>query len=140
MQQKNITTILIIAIIVIAPAAFYSGMKYAGKNITAAQDARGQRPAGNRQAGAGSPNSQGGRGGFVNGEILKKDDKSITVKMSDGGSKTIYLSETTSIGKAVDGTKEDLGVGVNVMVNGSANQDGSIMAQMVQIRPLELKK
>lgn len=143
MPQKNIITILIIVIIVIAPASFYGGIKYAGKRATAAQDARGARfPGAGRQGapGAMDANNRMRGGGLVNGEVLKIDDKSITVKLADGGSKTVYLSEATNINKFADGTKNDLQIGVNVMINGSANQDGSVMAQMVQIRPEEIKK
>jgi len=84
---------------------------------------------GNRQ------NRQGGS--FVTGEIIAKDDKSITIKLTSGGSKIVLLSNTTQIGQFTAATINDLLVGKTVMVSGSVNNDGSVTAQMVQLRSEE---
>lgn len=74
-------------------------------------------------------------GGFITGTIVSSDDKSVTVSLKDGGSKTIYISDTTSVLKSSTGKKTDLVNGSTIMVNGTSNQDGSIAAQSIQIRP-----
>ena len=74
-------------------------------------------------------------GAFENGEIISKDDKSITIKTREGSSKIIYFSNSTTIGKTVDGSVSDLNIGNQVMVNGKNDSSGVITAQNIQIRP-----
>ena len=76
------------------------------------------------------------RGGMVNGEVIKKDEQSLVVKTKDGSSKVIYFSSSTEIGKFEKGSIGDILEGSNLMINGSNNNDGSISAQNIQIRPL----
>jgi len=129
MNKKNII-IMGAVVVLVAGASFYGGMQYA--NSKKAQTGFQRNSQGGQQAGRGG--NRGGAG-LANGDVLKMDDKSITIKMRDGGSKIIYLSDSTSILKSTAGSKADVAVGENVMVSGSANQDGSITAQSVQIRP-----
>lgn len=127
--QKNILIIVSAVILVlVAGGAFYGGMVY-GQSHRGNANFPGQNQnvsiRGNKQGGA----------GFNTGEIISKDDKSVTIKLMNGGSKIIFFSSTTEVGKFVTGTTNDLAVGNTVMVQGQANQDGSITAQSIQIRP-----
>lgn len=92
-------------------------------------------PAGQRQGATG--NSRGASGGMATGEIIAKDEKSITIKLGDGGSKIVFYSTSTRVKKTIDGAATDLEIGKQVVISGSANQDGSITAQTIQMRPTE---
>jgi len=130
------TIVLCVLLVLIAGAgSFFGGMKYtqAKNSATRTQQAAARQGGFN---GMGRRNGANGQNGaFINGEILSKDDKSVTIKLQDGGSKIVLLSGSTTIGKTTDGTVNDLEVGKNVMVNGTNNSDGSVTAQSIQIRP-----
>jgi len=145
--MKKILPIVIIAVIV-AAGSFFAGMKYGQSKNSGAFSQRGFQNFDNLSAEERQQRVQqmganvGGRirmgqegGGFAGGEIISKDDKSITVKVPDGGSKIVFFSDTTEIGKFVDGTPSDLEVGKTVTVIGKTNEDGSITAQSIQMRP-----
>lgn len=130
--------IIIIAIVFIGSGSFYGGMKYgtnkATTNIQNMRQVRGQQFV---SGGAGGPRSGQGSGeGFTAGEIISKDDKSITIKLRDGGSKIIFLTTTTPVTKSATGSMEDLSAGTQVVITGKANPDGSLSAESIQIRPL----
>ncbi|MBP9762437.1 hypothetical protein KBD34_02360 [Patescibacteria group bacterium] len=136
---------LVLSILVAGGLGFYGGMIYgkqqapqAGNGrVAGANGARGQAffAGGAGPGGAAGRLANGGTGGFSNGEIVSKDATSATLKLVDGGSKIVLFSSSTRIGKTTDGTMDDLKTGTTVMVNGSTNQDGSITATNIQIRP-----
>ncbi len=135
--MKKILPVFIAIVIIIGGVAFYGGMKYAeskksigGRNGFAEF---GNLPPGG-QVRLGGPGGKVGGANFTSGEIISKDDKSVTVKLPDGGSKIIFFSDSTKITKSTEGSAEDLKVGENVMANGTANQDGSITAETIQLR------
>ena len=132
MKNKQ-TIIFIIIAILVAVGSFYGGMLYQQNTANAASQQR-------RQAFAGSGLNRNGRAGngndFVSGTIIAKDDKSITVKLSNDGSKIVFLSDKTQIAKSDPGTVSDLEIGKMVTVSGTANTDGSDTALNIQIRQL----
>ena len=148
---------ILIVVVVVGGGSFYGGMKYgeskAPQGLTQADfqnlgnlspQERQQRL---QQLGISGMGSRGGRTGnrngedFLSGEIIAKDEKSVTVKLRDarlpdgqGGSKIVFFSSSTEIAKSVGGLPGDLEIGKTVSVNGSANSDGSIAAVSIQIR------
>lgn len=135
---------LVILVVIAAAAAFYGGMQYQKKqtaNVTG--DFRGQFGQNGRFGQAGSGNGNGQRRGMmggggarpVMGEIIQADDKSVTVKLSDGSSKIVILSDQTAINKASEGSKADLTTGERIAAFGTENSDGSITAQSIQLNP-----
>ncbi len=142
--MKNTLLIgFIIAIIIVGGGSFYGGMIY-GKSQGGAQNSSFSQRQGFGAGGIGGMQRNGSglagggnrmAGGFINGDILAIDDKSITVKSADGGSKIIFLSASTQISKFAAGSLSDLVVGQTVIANGTTNTDGSITAQMIQLRP-----
>jgi len=135
MKAKIILIIIGIAIVV-GCGAFYGGMKYAQSKTQGNFQQRIQQmgTAGIGLRGGNSGGSGGGSG-FTSGEIINKDEKSITVKLRDGGSKIIFYSDTTEVDKFATGTPSDLEIGKTVSVTGKTNDDGSITAQSIQLRP-----
>ena len=139
-MNKNIILSIILTAIIVGAGAFYGGMKYAQvknpgtsanfANLTPEQrQQRAQQMAGARRTGN---NAQGAN--FTSGDIISKDDKSITIKTQDNGSKIVFYSSSTPIKKSVDGAASDLEINKQVMISGSQNSDGSITAQNIQIR------
>ena len=132
-DKKIIGSVIVCAILIIV--SFYGGMVYARKNITAANTAR-QNQFNQNFGGRSQGMRNGAGGGLVSGQILSKDDKSVTVKLHDGGSKIVFFSPSTKVEKTVDGVATDLATGKEVMVTGTANPDGSVSATSIQIRPI----
>jgi len=87
-------------------------------------------PGGNGFAGA---NGTARRGGAVSGSVIAADATSITVKTSDGGTKIVLVSGSTTVSKVSEGAQADLTVGQNVIVTGTTNTDGSVSATRVQV-------
>lgn len=143
-MNNKIIAIAIGVAVVFGGGGFYGGTVYQNKKIETQRSQRGNNIAnggGNFQKGQGIQDGQrmGGQnqvGGFSDGEVISKDDKSITVKTRDGGSKIVYFSETTQIGKSVEGSVDDLSIGQQLMITGKTNSDGSLTANNIQIRPL----
>lgn len=132
--------IIVIAVVLVGAVAFFGGMKYQrGKVSMMAGRFAGANGLAGARGGQGGPGGQNRFGQGIrpiNGEILSVDDKSMTVKMMDGSTKIVVLSETTSINKAAEAVKTDLKTGEKVAVFGAQNPDGSVTAQSIQLNPM----
>lgn len=142
-MDKKISVIILV--VVVAIVGFYTGVKYQGgktPDLEAMMSTRfsqdqgvGEHVAGMRAGRFGA----GAGGEFTAGKIISKDDQSITVELTDtdgeSGSKIVFFSESTKITKTETGGAGDLFIDTQVMVVGTSNEDGSITAQTIQIRP-----
>ena len=132
MKNKKMVSYLVIVAVVFLAVGYYSGVKHGQAQNVAGNSA-------SNNFGQGKGGMRAGRigGGFVNGDIISKDDKSITVSLRNGGSQIIFVSPSTEVMKSVSGTASDLTVGKSVSINGTPNSDGSVSAQSIQIRPAQ---
>lgn len=143
MDKKIIIAVCVTAVFA-GGGAFYGGMQYAQSKPSARsaqgsfQDLRNlspeERQARLQQMGDIQRGSRA-NGDVPTGEIIAKDDTSITMKLRNGGSKIVFFSDATEVVKSATGIKDDLLVGVTVTAIGTQNQDGSISARSIQIRP-----
>lgn len=138
-MKNNVVIIAVIALIVGGAGGFFGGMKYQ-ESKSSSQQFGGR--SGNSTFGGGNGGGRfGGRGvdgggSAVVGQVISTDEKSLTVKLQDGSSKIILVSDKTTINKASLGTLSDVKSGETVAVFGTANSDGSVTAQSVQLNPM----
>ncbi len=143
-MNKQSILIVIVALLVGVGGGFYGGMKYQ-QNKTLAGGQFGARNFQNLSTEQRQQMGQQGifrdmtggqtAGGVAAGKIISRDENSITVELRDGGSKIIFLPESASISKSATGTLEDLIVGLEVMVSGTANSDGTLTAKSINLTP-----
>ncbi|NMB48351.1 hypothetical protein GYA13_02800 [Candidatus Kuenenbacteria bacterium] len=130
--MKKTLPIMIVIVVLVAAGSFYGGTKYQSSKIPS----RGQFTGGPQgmMSGPGGMNRAGNSSmSFIGGEIISKDDQSVTIKLNNGGSKTVLYSASTTIGKMATGTADDLSIGTSVMVTGKSTTDGSLTAESIQI-------
>ena len=137
--------LIIIVIIIVGSGVFYGGMKYGkGKNSLGqfsgqnfqnlSSEERQQLFQGNMAGNVQKGVARGTGSEFLTGEVINKDEQSLTLKMSDGGSKIIFFSDSTQISKTINGSIDDVEIGKQIMVSGEQNSDGSYTAQTIQER------
>jgi len=145
-MKKTIVVPIVVALVV-GGTSFYAGMRYQQTRLfTFSGDRQGnfmmESGGGQRNGGFSREGSQRGMVGQgfrpVIGEIISSDEGSITVKLEDGSSKIVLISDTTAINKTDPGTMTDLKTGTKVGVFGADN-NGTITAQNIQINPQQIR-
>lgn len=140
-MKKQNTLFLILGFVIIAGGAFFGGMKYQESKQSNFQsrfanngfEARNGNSQGQMMSG-GNRNLNGFRP--VNGEIISADDKSITIKLTDGSSRIVFFSDKTTVNRSTQAAVSDLKTGEKVMVMGQQEADGSIVAQTISLNPM----
>jgi hypothetical protein len=141
-QKIKKVALPLVLVLVVGAGTFYLGTFYQKARTAATMGMRGQ--FGNLQRPDGADGLQRRffdqqQGRPFTGEIIAKDEKSITIKLRDGSSKIIMLPDKATIRKFTDGTKDDLKQGEQVFVTGEENSDGSVTANTVQIGNLGIQ-
>ena len=120
-------TINLIIVLVLMGVSFYIGTQFPAKKMWNNQFAMQGKQGSVKQF---NPNN----GGMISGEVISKDEQSISIKLRDGGSKIILFSTSTVITKGSQGGIDDLTIGSQIMAVGSQNKDGSITARNIHLR------
>jgi len=136
--------LVIITFIIAGSGAFYGGIRYQqSKNSlenlshqnfqSLSEEQRQQIFSANigdkLRQGAGKESGQN----FITGEVITKDEESLTLKILDSGSKIVFFSASTKILKTIDGSINDIVAGNQITVSGEQNSDGSYTAKVVQV-------
>ena len=131
--MKNPMIMTIVIALVVGGVAFFGGIQYEKKQPIAPMQGQFRGPNGQVPGGFQGRGVAGQGLMPVSGEIIGQDNTSITVKMQDGSSKIVILSDDTKINKSSEGEMSDLKTGETVTTFGTINSDGSITAQNVSI-------
>ncbi len=129
--MKKIIPIIIILILVVGGGAFYGGMKYGQSKGPSRQAPQNLSPEQRQQFLQGGTQRAGA--GFLSGEVIAKDEQSLTLKMMDGGSKIVFFSASTTVSEMTEGSIDDIEIGKQIMVGGEQNSDGSYTAKTIQL-------
>lgn len=132
--MKNKNLLVAILVIGVGVGGFFAGMKYQQSKQPSRVDFQAIR--GTRRSGmpASMPSGQQREGsGRIRGKIIAQDEESVTIKLPDGSSKIILISENTTISKTSKGSVDDLQTGKQIVVFGQENSDKSISATNIQL-------
>jgi hypothetical protein len=138
MKKNNSVVITILVAVIVGALGFFGGMQYTKMQRGGAAGRFGGAGGQFGGAGGGRFGAGGANGGSrpVVGLIDSLDNNSLTIKMPDGSSKIVILSNSTTVNKQTTGSKDDLKQGENVMVMGTTNSDGSVTATSVSLNPM----
>ena len=127
---------IVIAIFIIAGGTFYCGMKYTEYKKDPRllfSEERQQFFQENTERNSVREMQRLPDSGFFAGEVINKDEQSLTVKMPNNESRIIFFSSATEISKTAEGSMEDIEIGRQITLNGDKNSDGSYTAKTIQI-------
>ena len=135
--MKKIIPLFIILLIIVGGGFFYGGMKYQQSKTPSRQAFQNLSPEQRQQFLQESAGRVGA--GFLSGEVIAKDEKSLTLKLPDGSTKIVFFSSSTQISKMTEGSIGDVEIGKEIMVSGEQNSDGSYTAKTIQLSPRLLR-
>lgn len=126
-MKKEIILFLII-LVVVGGSAFYAGMKYQQSKLSQRNFFQGPRNLPSQQR-----ERMANREGMLSGEIISKDENSLTLKTVDDSTKIVFFSNETKVLKMTEGELNDLREGKQVMIIGIKTTEGTFLANQIQI-------
>lgn len=120
--------LFLIILILVAVGAFYGGMKYQQSKIP--KRTFFQREGQTTQM----------RERVLSGEVISKDEKSLTLKLPDGSTRIVFISDSTKVSKMVKGNLNDIEPGKQVLIIGSQTTEGTFFADQIQLSPLNFRR
>lgn len=129
--KQNTIILMVILMLVVGAGSFGVGYKVAQAKTAISGFTRNGAPRTGNQSGQNNMM----RNRQTIGEIISLDDKSMTVKMTDGSSRIVLLSSTMTVTQLADAKVADLKIGSKVAVFGTNNTDGSQTATSVELNP-----
>ena len=123
LKTMNREILFLIILILVATTAFYVGMKYQQSKM----------PQGVFFQGGGQ--TAQARERMLSGEVISKDEKSLTLKLPNGSIRIIFLSEKTEFLKMTEGNLNDIEAGKQIMIIGNQTTEGAFVAEQIQLSP-----
>ena len=131
MNKKQIITTVAL-ILIVGAGMFWAGRKYEAKKEMQFAQTNKQTVGASSQQGSGQAAA---RSDMAVGEVTAKDESSMMVKLADGSLKKVMFSGATTVRKTDSIGVSDVAVGQQVTVSGKTNDDGTLAAAAVAIRP-----
>ena len=128
MKKHKLTVIWVI----VAVVTFVAGWWIGHSTAPAAAGRAGAFSSSTRAAFAGRSGTASG--GLATGQVLSIDSTSITLQLANGNSENVFYSSSTPVIVPQPASISSIKPGTNVIITGTANSDGSLTAQSIQVR------
>ena len=137
-MSKKFLIIILVAVILAGAGGFFVSRSFSeefGANVGGAFRDHQEGDPSRRFDSMRGMRGMGGSSSPLFGEIISQGEGSFTIKLSDGSTKIIFISDSTQITKSIVGILDDLEIAGQIFVSGEENPDGSYTAKTIQIRP-----
>jgi len=137
MDSKILVPVIVVGLVA-GGGGFFAGTKYQASKQPTVNGQFGSRQTNGTGTAQTNQRTAGGTqtrqmGGFFNGEVTSKDAQTLTIKLTDGSSKIVVLSGSTSYLETSPSTLDNVAVGDSVTVTGQTNADGSVTANTISL-------
>ena len=136
MEHKQTIGVGVVALLIGVAIGVAGTHLFSPKTTTASAFTRGGGSFAGARGGTTATFSRGvNSGSMLAGTITSTGSGSVVLNTRDGNSHVVLITPDTTVSKSVDGTLSDVTKGSTVIVSGTTNSDGSVSANLIQIRP-----